>query len=102
MPEEKPIDVEKFFTEQKSLKDRKQAIIADLLKQPDAVMKEFDQKLAKLGYEASENSARQSEVITPRKPQLRTLRRNRSPNLNENPSALTVGVQPENLRSSGL
>lgn len=67
MPEEKLIDVEKFFTEQKSLEDRKQAIIADLLKQRDAVMKEFDQKLAKLGYEASENSGKAKRSHHPKK-----------------------------------
>jgi hypothetical protein len=46
-------DVEKFLSEQKSLEDRKQALIADLLKQREAVIKEFDAKLAKLGYEAN-------------------------------------------------
>jgi hypothetical protein len=43
-------DVEKFLNEQKSLEDRKQALIADLLKQKEAAMKEFDDKLAKIGY----------------------------------------------------
>ena len=44
-------DVEKFLAEQKSMEDRKQALIEDLLKQKEAAMKEFDEKLAKLGYE---------------------------------------------------
>lgn len=54
MPNEKPSDdVEQFLSEQKSMEDRKQALIADLLKQREAVMNEFDEKLAKLGYKAS-------------------------------------------------
>lgn len=54
MPEDgRKDDVEKFLNEQKTLEDRKQALIADLLKQKEAAMKEFDDKLAKLGYEAN-------------------------------------------------
>lgn len=54
MPEDsRTDDVQKFLNEQKSLEDRKQALIADLLKQKEAAMKEFDDKLAKLGYEAN-------------------------------------------------
>lgn len=43
-------DVEKLLNEQKSLEDRKQALIADLLKQKEAAIKQFDDKLAKLGH----------------------------------------------------
>ena len=46
-------DVEKFLTEQKSLEDRKQALIAELLKQKEAAIRDFDEKLAKLGHQAS-------------------------------------------------
>jgi hypothetical protein len=46
-------DVEKVLSEQKLLEDRKQALIADLLKQKEAAMKEFDDRLAKLGYHAT-------------------------------------------------
>ncbi len=46
-------DVEQFLNEQKSLEDRKQALIADLLKQKEAAMKEFDDRLEKLGYHAN-------------------------------------------------
>jgi len=54
MPDEsRKDDVEKFLNEQKSLEDRKQALIADLLKQKEAAMKEFDDRLAKLGYHAN-------------------------------------------------
>jgi hypothetical protein len=54
MPEEKRTDdVEKFLSEQRVLEDRKQALIDDLLKQRDASMAVFDEKLAKLGYHAN-------------------------------------------------
>jgi hypothetical protein len=59
MPEaSKTDDVEKFLNEQKTLEDRKQALIADLLKQREAAIAAFDEKLAKLGYQASGNSTR--------------------------------------------
>jgi hypothetical protein len=54
MPEEKRTDdVEKFLAEQKAFEDRKQGLIDDLLKQRDAAMAAFDEKLAKLGYHAN-------------------------------------------------
>jgi hypothetical protein len=57
MPEDSRSDeVEKFLTEQKSMEGRKQALIDDLLKQREAALKAFDEKLAKLGYE--DNSGR--------------------------------------------
>jgi hypothetical protein len=57
MPEDRRTDdVEKFLSDEKSLEDRKQALITDLLKQKDAAIKAFDEKLAKLGYTG--NSAR--------------------------------------------
>jgi hypothetical protein len=43
-------DVEKFLAEQKSMEQRKQALIDELLKQKAAAVKEFDDKLAKLGH----------------------------------------------------
>jgi hypothetical protein len=45
--------VEKFVKEQKSLEDDKQVLIAELLKQKEAAMKEFDEQLANLGYRAN-------------------------------------------------
>lgn len=48
-------DVEKILAEAKAFEDRKQALIADLLKQREAANKAFDEKLAKLGYQ--DNSA---------------------------------------------
>jgi hypothetical protein len=54
MPEEKPADpVEKFLLEQKAVEDRKQALIDDLLRQRTDAIKAFDEKLAKLGYNAA-------------------------------------------------
>jgi hypothetical protein len=53
MPNEsKPDDVEKFLSEQKSM-ECKQGLIDDLLRQKDAAIKAFDDKLAKLGYRAN-------------------------------------------------
>jgi hypothetical protein len=43
-------DVEKLLAEAKAFEDRKQALVADLLKQKEAAMAAFDEKLAKLGY----------------------------------------------------
>jgi hypothetical protein len=51
VPDEKPSDaVEKLLKEQQSLDDREQALIADLLKQRESALKDFDEKLEKLGY----------------------------------------------------
>lgn len=59
-------DVEKFLTEQKSMEDRQQALIEDLLKQKEAAMKDFYDKLAKLGYRANSTEGR-GEAITSRR-----------------------------------
>ncbi len=59
MPDDSKTDaVERFLSEQKSLEDRKQALIADLLKQKEAAMAAFDKKLAALGYEADSKPKR--------------------------------------------
>jgi hypothetical protein len=61
MPEESRTDaVEKFLTEQKSMEDRKQALIDDLLHQREAAIKVFDEKLEKLGYRANSGKGRRS------------------------------------------
>lgn len=62
MPDEsrRPDDVEKILHEQKSLEDRKQAVIADLLKQREAAIAAFDEKLAKLGYKENSGKPRRS------------------------------------------
>jgi len=51
-------DVDKFLTEEKSMEDRRQALIDALLKQKATAMKEFDDKLAKLGHPLDGRSRR--------------------------------------------
>jgi hypothetical protein len=61
MPDEKKTDdVEKILHEEKSLEDRKQAVIADLLRQREAAIAAFDEKLAKLGYHATSGKTKRS------------------------------------------
>lgn len=61
MPEDKKgDDVEKLLSEEKALDDRKQALIEDLLRQREAAMAAFDEKLAKLGYHANSGKGRRS------------------------------------------
>ena len=58
--EKRSDDVEKFLSEQKVLEDRKQALIDDLLKQREAAIAGFDEKLEKLGYRANSGKGRRS------------------------------------------
>jgi len=51
-----PDDVEKLLAEAKAIEDRKEALIAELLKQREEAIKGFDEKLAKLGYRAENSS----------------------------------------------
>ena len=53
-------NVEKFRSEQKSLEDRKQTLIQDLLRQREAAIKDFDEKLAELGYQAKDGKPKRS------------------------------------------
>jgi hypothetical protein len=43
-------DVEKLLAEEKAIADRRKALIDELLKAKAASVKEFDDKLSKLGY----------------------------------------------------
>jgi len=43
-------DVEKLLSEEKAIADRRKALIDGLLQQKADAVKEFDDKLAKLGY----------------------------------------------------
>lgn len=53
MPDEsKTDDVEKILAEEKAVEERKKRLIAELLKQREAALKDFDDRLAKLGYHA--------------------------------------------------
>ena len=59
MPEEKPTDdVEKVLSDLKTIEDRKQALIADLLRQKADAVKAFDDRLAKLGYSAKDGAGK--------------------------------------------
>lgn len=59
MAEEKRTDdLEKILHDEKSLEDRKRALIDDLLKQRDAAIEAFDEKLAKLGYHSNSGRKR--------------------------------------------
>jgi hypothetical protein len=59
MPEEKrPDDVEKLLSEEKFLEDRKPPLIEAILKEREAAVELFDQKLATLGYHASSGRKR--------------------------------------------
>ena len=51
-------DVEKFLAEKKSLEDKRHELIKDLLRQKEAAIKAFDEKLAKLGYDGEHASKR--------------------------------------------
>jgi hypothetical protein len=54
MAEEKQTD----DVEKKTIEDRKQALIADLLRQKADAVKAFDDRLAKLGYQAKDGAGR--------------------------------------------
>ncbi len=45
-----PDEVDKFLSETQQLESRRQELIKDLLRQKEAAVKAFDEKLAKLGY----------------------------------------------------
>jgi hypothetical protein len=51
-------DVEKFLAEQKTHEAHRHELIKDLLRQKEAAMKAFDDKLAKLGYDGDHASKR--------------------------------------------
>ena len=58
--ERKTDDVEKLLSEEKTLDDRKQALIDGLLKERAAALAAFDEKLAKLGYHANAGRSKRS------------------------------------------
>ena len=51
-------DVEKLLAEEKAIADRHKALVDDLLKQKAAAVKDFDDKLAKLGHHADGKAKR--------------------------------------------
>ena len=53
-------DVEKFLTEQKTLEAHRHELIKEVLRQKEAAIKAFDEKLAKLGYEGNNHASKRS------------------------------------------
>ena len=51
-------DIEKFLTELKQLEGKRHDLIKELLRQKEAAIKVFDDKLAKLGYDGEHTSKR--------------------------------------------
>lgn len=56
--EASPDEVEKFLSEQKTLEAHRQELIKELLREKEAAIKTFDEKLAKLGYEENHRTRR--------------------------------------------
>src|ERR1700693_2128683 len=64
--EENPSDdVEKVLSDLKSIEDRKQALIDDLLRQKADAMKAFDEKLLKLGWKQHSTAKKKSHHKPP-------------------------------------
>ena len=55
MPED---DIDKFLAEQKTLEAHRHDLIKELLRQKEAAIKAFDDKLAKLGYDGEHATKR--------------------------------------------
>jgi len=60
-------DVEMFLAEQKQLEAHRHDLIKDLLRQKEAAIKVFDEKLAKLGYDGDHASKRSHHKDTDKK-----------------------------------
>jgi hypothetical protein len=50
MPSDPGDEVDKFLAERRAFEARRQELIKDVLRQKEAAIKAFDEKLAKLGY----------------------------------------------------
>lgn len=48
----------KLLADEKVIEGRKQALIADLLRQKEAAIRGFDEKLAKLGYQTTNSGGK--------------------------------------------
>ena len=57
--------VDKFLTEQKTLEAHRHELIKEVLRQKEAAIKAFDDKLAKLGYDGEHAPKRSSCSCTP-------------------------------------
>ena len=66
MPED---DVEKFLTEQKTLEAHRHDLIKEVLRQKEAAIKAFDDKLEKLGYDDEHAAKRTHHKDADKKPE---------------------------------
>lgn len=57
-PAEADDPVDKFLAEQKTMEAQRLELIKEILRQKEAAIKAFDDKLAKLGYEGDHNPKR--------------------------------------------
>lgn len=62
-------DVEKFLAEQKTLEAHRHDLIKELLRQKEAAIKAFDEKLAKLGYDGANPPRRSHHKANEPKPE---------------------------------
>jgi hypothetical protein len=53
-----PDDVDKFLSESQQLESRRQELIKQVLREKEAAIKAFDEKLAKLGYREGASAKR--------------------------------------------
>jgi hypothetical protein len=73
-----PDDVEKFLSDSQQLESRRQELIKQVLREKEAAIKAFDEKLGRLGYhavpskrshhKASKSDAKAEEARQPGKP----------------------------------
>lgn len=63
-------DVEKFLAEQKTLEAHRHDLIKEVLRQKEAAIKAFDEKLAKLGYDGENAPRRSHHKADERKPDI--------------------------------
>jgi hypothetical protein len=66
MPED---DVEKFLAEQKTLEAHRHDLIKEVLRQKEAAIKAFDDKLEKLGYDDEHAAKRTHHKDAEKKPE---------------------------------
>jgi hypothetical protein len=62
-------DVEKFLAEQKTLEAHRHDLIKEVLRQKEAAIKAFDEKLAKLGYDGASAPRRSHHKADEPKPE---------------------------------
>ena len=62
-------DVDKFLAEQKALEAHRHELIKEVLRQKEAAMKAFDEKLAKLGYDGEHAPKRSHHKHDDKKPE---------------------------------